>query len=142
MRGATVVENKYDDLFFNLGGLGVTIGSYINVGSDPDDDLIKHEYGHYLQSKAAGLLYLPKYGITSLTTESSIGFRGNHNDFWVERDADARSVAFFDRKDYKASQFKSTNPQWYEYALSPLMPFTPHYIALTLFLFNRLNQAP
>lgn len=52
----------------------------INDRSSPVKVLIRHEYGHVLQSILSGPLYLFKYGIPSLIMQG-----------WTERDADLRS---------------------------------------------------
>ncbi|MGL4629943.1 MAG: hypothetical protein ACRCVT_01960, partial [Leadbetterella sp.] len=64
--GATLVNRVNDPL--NKGGWGLTLGSYINSQNinDPDlqnDNLFMHEYGHTLQSRLTGPLYLFKVGI-------------------------------------------------------------------------------
>jgi hypothetical protein len=37
---------------------GLSLGNHIFVQSDCDDNMVKHEYGHTLQSKMLGWLYL------------------------------------------------------------------------------------
>jgi hypothetical protein len=48
--------------------------------------LFMHEYGHTLQSRRSGPLYLLIYGIPSILTP---------NDAWMERDANRRAAAYF-----------------------------------------------
>lgn len=109
-------------------GSGLTLGSFILIDLakagpftlDAMDDrtmpfkiLVRHEYGHLLQSSIAGPLYLFKYGIPSLVLQG-----------WTEADADLRS----DKKLMKTAQFMPVftnyrqpalfkNPRWWEYLL-------------------------
>ena len=83
---------------FGIGG-AVTLGNYINGSSNlsasPDNYLFQHEYGHYLQSKATGPLYLSRYAIPS-----GLNCLGNKNpDFHpVEQDANIRAFKYFNNK--------------------------------------------
>ena len=83
---------------FGIGGV-VTLGNYINGSSNlsasPDNYLFQHEYGHYLQSKATGPLYLSRYAIPS-----GLNCLGNKNhDFHpVEQDANIRAFKYFNNK--------------------------------------------
>lgn len=51
--------------------------------------LFMHEYGHSLQSRRSGPLFLFIYGIPSLLTP---------NDAWMEQDANRRAAAYFSDK--------------------------------------------
>src|SRR6185437_6861315 len=92
--GASVVRHNTNN------GLGVTLGSYINgdnnIRPDPDNSLFQHEYGHYLQSQASGILYLPKFAIPSLLSRNN----GDHPAVYhpVEQDADIRGIEYFYKK--------------------------------------------
>lgn len=46
---------------------GVCLGPYIFVGDQASGSTIKHEYGHYLQSRMLGPLYLIVIGLPSAT---------------------------------------------------------------------------
>jgi hypothetical protein len=73
------------------------MGSYINgdnsIRPDPNNQLFQHEYGHYLQSQASGLFYLPKFGIPSLLSKNKPGHSAVYNP--VEQDANVRSIKYF-----------------------------------------------
>ncbi len=92
--GATVVRHNKKN------GLGVTLGSYINgdnsIRPDPNNSLFQHEYGHYLQSRASGIFYLPKFAIPSLLSRNN----GNHPAVYnaVEQDANIRGIEYFFKK--------------------------------------------
>ena len=83
---------------FGIGG-AVTLGSYINgekeLSANPENNLFQHEYGHYLQSKATGPMYLSRYAIPS-------GLNGlgnkNHNLHPVEQDANIRAYKYFNKR--------------------------------------------
>jgi RHS repeat-associated protein len=73
-----------------------TLGNYItlaNVEDDPDAEFgigqrsytLLHEYGHYLQSKDYGPIYLARIGISS----------GSQDAYWTEHDANQRSAEYF-----------------------------------------------
>ncbi len=80
--------------YFFFGG-GIALGSYIfidlkdksPINLHPMDErknaekiLIRHEYGHYIQSKISGPLFIFKYGIPSVVMQG-----------WTETDCDMRS---------------------------------------------------
>ena len=90
--GATVTRT-------NNGGWGaVTLGNYItgdhNIQAVADNPLFQHEYGHYIQSQATGIFYLPRYGIPSgLNCLGANEHR--HKDHPVEQDANIRAFKYF-----------------------------------------------
>lgn len=90
--GATVSSGR------NWNSGAVTMSSYItgnrNLEANPDNPLFQHEYGHYLQSQASGLIYLWKYGLPSLY---SAGGDKTHNRHPVEQDANARAMKYFEK---------------------------------------------
>jgi hypothetical protein len=102
--GATVI---YDYSFMGKGG-GVTLGSYITMDryeyfsknnksgiknkSDYSNLVLMHEYGHYLQSRQWGGA---RYGPNA--TFSSASFSDQQN-IWVEQDANARSISYFETR--------------------------------------------
>jgi hypothetical protein len=99
--GATVLKSRYDNLFYNLGGLGITMGSYIiggnSIEANANNWLFQHEYGHYLQSRSSGPAYVNRYAIPSL-----FGKNGEDKDDAdynpVEQDANARSIQYFHKR--------------------------------------------
>ncbi|WP_229214941.1 FG-GAP-like repeat-containing protein [Dyadobacter bucti] len=91
--GATVVRGS---TIFDRDA--VTIGSHI-FGNRNDitkpflgNNLLLHEYGHYLQSKENGPIWINKYGLPSLISAAG---SGDHDDLWVEQDANRRSFEHF-----------------------------------------------
>jgi hypothetical protein len=103
------------------GGIGgsVSLGSFIILykGNEAKvgNYLFMHEFGHCLQSRESGPLYLFKYGIPSLLTD---------NFAWMEKDANYRAKKYF--KTYanvfnKAEKAQPTNtkvsPKLWEYVL-------------------------
>ena len=130
---------------FGIGG-AVTLGNYINGSSNlaasPDNYLFQHEYGHYLQSKATGPLYLSRYAIPSGL--DCLGTK-DHRYHPVEQDANIRAYKYFNKKnnDYSSWDFVSNpivgyqselpitdennqtalkngrlQPKWYDYVLN------------------------
>ena len=97
MQGSWVLKRKYKDSIVSVRGdsrkgavsLGQFIFLFSNYG-ERTDTIIKHEYGHTIQSKILGPLYLIVIGLPSLIW--NIGFekyRRKHNisyySFWTER---------------------------------------------------------
>ena len=91
--GATVTTTYKRNLIF---GGAITLGSYITGGNElkaePNNNLLMHEYGHYLQSQDAGPLYLFNFGLPSALPYDI------HEDKKVEQDATARGIKFFIKK--------------------------------------------
>jgi hypothetical protein len=101
----------------------VSFGTYILLypghTSGAGNMLFMHEFGHTLQSRISGPLYLFKYGIPSLLTD---------NYSWMEKDANLRSAIYFNSKHniplskWQRSRFSKIareiiNPKWWEYFL-------------------------
>jgi len=86
--GATLFEKK------EYSGDAFTLSSFIFAGrgtkADPNDETFQHEYGHYLQSQAAGWTYMSKYA-----WPSEHGDAENQHDSPVERDANARALTYW-----------------------------------------------
>jgi hypothetical protein len=129
--GATVLDVTNliwdgDDL-----AVGVTLGNYINgidISNNPFETnaagnptegamLLRHEYGHYIQSQRNGFLFLPKYGIPSAITSG-----------WTEDDANFRSDTYFNRhygvtRNFNfllggyPTDYRPINAKWWEYGL-------------------------
>lgn len=117
-----------------LNGGGIALGSYIMIDlhksavvdiypmderAVPEKTLIRHEYGHLLQSIVSGPLYIFKYGISSIITQG-----------WTEIDADLRSDAEFLYAEQIMPIFgshrnlkKAINPKWWEYLIIPILVF-------------------
>lgn len=116
-----------------LYGGGIALGSFLMIDLQtspvvdilPMDDrtvpervLLRHEYGHYLQSISSGPLFIFKYGLPSIIVQG-----------WTEPDADYRSdkelllseqiMPVFNNH---RNQHESINPKWWEYIL--VMIFT------------------
>lgn len=117
-----------------LNGGGIALGSFIMIDLHksavvnifPMDDraraekiLIRHEYGHLLQSQVSGPLYIFKYGISSVIMQG-----------WTESDADLRSdrelliteqimPVFGSHKNQK----QPFNPKWWEFLIIPVIIF-------------------
>lgn len=89
--GTTVLQTKG-----NWGA--VTLGNYIigdqNIEPNENNYLFQHEYGHHLQSKASGWMYLSKYGIPSLIDAAG---NSNHNFHAAEQDANVRAFRYFSK---------------------------------------------
>jgi len=100
--GATLVNQGHD---YYGGGWGFTLGSYINsknASTNPADgpafELFRHEYGHTLQSRIMGPLYISHVGIPSLLSEMFDGFGWhNHNLSWFETQANKLSLKYFEK---------------------------------------------
>lgn len=69
-----------------------TLGTYI-IGSRHSAAILPHEYGHYLQSRTLGPLYLPVIALPSLL--SAALDPKDHRNRWFEKDADRRSASYF-----------------------------------------------
>lgn len=85
---------------FGISG-AVTLGNYINgsssLSASADNPLFQHEYGHYLQSKATGPLYLSRYAIPSGL--NCLGKKASSHKFHpVEIDANIRAYKYFNNK--------------------------------------------
>lgn len=71
---------------------GISLGKYIILGEYYEED-VKHEFGHSIQSKKWGWLYLPVVGLCSLTWAGLYGTLiketlNGYYKFWTERNAD------------------------------------------------------
>ena len=105
-------------------GWGVTLGSFINT-VNKDRDLVRHEYGHVIQSQKLGLLYLPVVGIPSLAG-CGVQRISNHNHHyeWYETWANKLSCEYltaYDPDDLRKRAWNKTkysldyNLNWYFY---------------------------
>ena len=125
--GATLVnrKDKSDDSW------GFTLGPYINsknVAANPyTDDLFRHEYGHTLQSRAIGPLYIIKVGLPSIisgTLDEIDLFSHNHDRSWFETQANRMAFKYFSNHEPNAL---SSNKTLYGPRQGPkqLVPGTP-----------------
>jgi hypothetical protein len=91
--GATVLQGGSDALWWGGGGPGMTLGNYImgsvDIAASPDNVLLAHEYGHYLQSQKTGPLFIWKFGLPSIFSG------GDHDQHPVEQDASTRGFMYF-----------------------------------------------
>ena len=89
------IKEKHGIIYYHCQGFsgGISLGQYILVG-DEYENTIKHEYGHLIQSRLLGPLYLLIIGLPSITWAGLIyGIIVNetHNGyykFYTERWAD------------------------------------------------------
>ena len=75
---------------------GFTLGSFVvgdrGLQADPTNSLFQHKFGHYLQSQAFGIFYLPKFAVPSLIDAAG---DGNHKLYFTEQDANSRAFTYF-----------------------------------------------
>ena len=111
--GATAIET------FSSDWGAFTLGNFIigqrGLTADPDNWLFRHEYGHYLQSRAMGWGYLSRIAIPSLM--SAFMKDGNHSYQIFEQDADRRAFIYFNKHPEQQNLIKnlSLNAKWYDY---------------------------
>ena len=72
---------------------GLSLGKYIFVPADADNNYVKHEYGHTVQSRYLGWFYLLGIGLPSIIWAGCFkSYRKKHNvdyySFYTERWAD------------------------------------------------------
>jgi hypothetical protein len=119
---------------------GICFGSVIigdeRIAPSLNNRLYMHEFGHVLQSRASGPIYLFKYGIPSVLSARGRGIHGHHP---VERDANARACIYFSQQagfttwpiDYNPLPMpgKRLPLHWWEF-LPPIFPLRQLWIAL------------
>lgn len=92
---------KYKDahlIFSDFYVSSFSLGEYLFIlnGSN-QEDILDHEYGHYLQSRILGWLYIPVIVIPSfihniyVRIARKLGYDKNYRDFYTERWADKLS---------------------------------------------------
>lgn len=93
LEGATAVATTLD-------GGAFTMGSYItgpeNFRADWRDHLFVHEYGHYIQSKIFGPLYLSAIALPSFFDFSKE--KDRHRTRWYEAQASSLGGKYFDKR--------------------------------------------
>jgi hypothetical protein len=131
--GATLVND--DDPSYR-GAWGFTLGPYINsknIVADPNvSEIFRHEYGHTLQSRLVGPLYLTHVALPSLVGSGleDLGLN-DHNREWYETQANRMAFRYFSNHDSGALTTlpwddndypREYNPNWYWFfAHPPLM---------------------
>jgi len=103
-RGATVVNfNTNNNSNGGITSWGLTLAPYINtqnVESDVSDRMLRHEYGHIIQSRYTGPMFVPKIGIPSLLSSWIDGENHNHDHTWFEVEANQMALSYFNNHDY------------------------------------------
>ena len=91
---------------------GITLGSYINT-LNASDDLIRHEYGHVIQSQIIGPFYIPVVGIPSLIGCGVEDISNHEHDYeWYETWANKLSYEYltnYDAADLIKNPWNDTN---------------------------------
>lgn len=92
--GATVTSQKTDTPNYWVAS---TLGSFVTGKNITGrDDAMKHEFGHYIQSRKWGPLYLFVFAIPSVL---SFALRkSKHEKFYTERNANEESSKWFPNK--------------------------------------------
>lgn len=125
----TNVDYYHESTLVNRGGnsgWGFTIGNYINgkdLTADPQiDDTFAHEYGHVIQSRFLGPLYMPIVGVPSTIGTWFSGVGHNHKNEWYEVWANKLADNYYQRiNDTMASATLqmyhplSHTEEWYDY---------------------------
>ncbi len=116
---------------------GFTLGPYINsknIVADPNvSDIFRHEYGHTLQSRLVGPLYLTHVALPSLIGSGleDMGIN-DHNREWYETQANRMAFRYFNNHDSGAltalpwndNEYpREYNPNWYWMFAHPPLPF-------------------
>lgn len=128
---------------------GISFGSLIlldeNGTAEVGNQLFMHEFGHSLQSRLSGPLYLVKYGLPSLW--SALRFQDLHYLHPVEQDANSRAHDWFCHchgwKGWADARFPRCQHQqrlplkWWEY-LPVIFPF---YHLLKAWKFHKAQKA-
>lgn len=118
---------------------GICFGSVIlgdeRIKAEVNNPLFMHEFGHTLQSRASGPIYLFKYGVPSVL---SVRGKGRHNQHPVEQDANLRAFEYFKQHPGFSPWPAANNPlppsgvtmgiHWWEF-LPPLFPVAHFYVA-------------
>jgi RHS repeat-associated protein len=133
--GATLVNSRR--------GLewGLTLGPYINSqGMEIGDDMFRHEYGHTLQSKLHGPLYITHVGVPNFIGAilSQLGWH-DHNNEWSEIQANRMSYKYLMKHHRQSLNEDVGGRSWSnEYKLDYVIDwyfilFPPSYLSLLNF---------
>lgn len=89
LRGEKVVLNQKDTVFYLCPTIhgGVSFGTYIFISSESAmmESVYDHEFGHCIQSRILGPLYLPIVGLASGIHCLVHDGKSNYYDFWTEK---------------------------------------------------------
>lgn len=121
---------------------GICFGSIIlgdcRIAAEINNSLFMHEFGHTLQSRDVGPIYLFKYGIPSLLSAYGTGRHACHP---VEEDANQRAFEWFSQRDTFKNWENDFNPlpkdgvkmpiKWWEF-LPPHFPLMHLYKAIRM----------
>lgn len=127
--GSTVIRFKGRFGGFTLGHIMVGDST---IKPDPNNGLFQHEFGHVLQSRKCGLIYLTKFALPSLIS-SWRNKPEQHDRHPVEQDANQRSKTFFtSRHGLEQSWNEKYNPVFQEIIPDRLIwwDFLPVYFPL------------
>nr|NQU89792.1 RHS repeat-associated core domain-containing protein [Bacteroidota bacterium] len=131
--GATLVNDN--DPSYG-GRWGFTLGPYINsknIVADPNvSDIFRHEYGHTLQSRLVGPLYLTHVALPSLVGSGleDLGLN-DHNREWYETQANKMAYRYFSNHHNEAltnlpwddNEYpREYKPNWYWFFSHPPLP--------------------
>lgn len=127
--GVIVVAVKLGRPFWGGVAFGTVILGDVRIKGEVNNHLFMHEFGHCLQSRSAGPLYLFKYGLPSLRSAMSKGIHYLHP---VEQDANLRALTYFSQQPEFTRWVHEFNPimvgssimknKWWEY-LPLVYPF-------------------
>jgi hypothetical protein len=119
---------------------GISFGTMIladeNADAEVNNKLFMHEFGHSLQSRASGPIYLFKYGLLSL--QSATLRPDLHYLHPVEQDANKRAFDFFSQKEGFATWAEQRFPRCSHENLLPIKWWEYLPGAFPLFHFYRI----
>ncbi|MGG7665783.1 FG-GAP-like repeat-containing protein [Dyadobacter sp. BHUBP1] len=133
--GATLVNSNGERKW------GLTLGPYINAEDMKiGDDMFRHEYGHTLQSKLHGPLYITHVGVPSFigATLNRLDWH-NHDDEWAEIQANKMSYKYLMKREPQTLNENNSGNAWNnEYKRSYVIDwyfflFPPSYLSLLNF---------
>lgn len=93
--GAIVLAVKMGRPYWGGVCFGTVILGDVRIKGEVNNHLFMHEFGHTLQSRSSGPLYLFKYGLPSLRSAMSKGIHYLHP---VEQDANLRALTYFSQQ--------------------------------------------
>gem|GEM_PF-5933281 len=133
---AIVVQVKRKRIYWGGISFGTVIFGDKRITAQVNNALFMHEFGHCLQSRLSGPLYLFKYGLPSLRSAMAQG----HFQHPVEQDANRRARWYFSRKDDFQTWPMMENPilqqtqtvklNWWEY-IPPIFPLLHLIMAIS-----------
>ena len=84
--GSLLLNNR-----FLMSDVGFTMGNLMTVGPNSSMETIEHEFGHYIQSRRFGPLWIPAFGIPSIMnawiTGGASTLQEYESSFYTERNA-------------------------------------------------------